>query len=80
MEKGTVYKAGVAVRLKPHFPSKKAHRRRAKSQSLPLPHALNLPAFIFKKIKISQAARRSDFPGIYYPDSQLNHLSGNSLR
>jgi len=27
MEEGAVYKAGVAIRLKPHFSPKKAHRR-----------------------------------------------------
>jgi hypothetical protein len=80
MEEGAVYKAGVAIRLKPHFSPKKAHWRRAKSKSLPLAHTLNLPALIFKKIKISQPLRCSDFPGIYYPHSQLDHLSGNSLR
>jgi len=26
MEEGAVYKAGAAIRLKPHFSSKKAHR------------------------------------------------------
>jgi len=78
--KGAVYKAEAAIRLKPHFSSKKAHRRQTKSQSLPLANALNLPALIFKKIKISQPLRCSDFPGIYYPHSQLDHLSGNSLR
>jgi len=76
MEEGAVYKAGVAIRLKPHFSPKKAHRRRAKSQSLPLAHTLNLPAFIFKEIKISQPFGCPDFPGIYHPDSQLDHLTG----
>jgi len=76
MEKGAVYKAGVAIRLKPHFSPQKAHRRRTKSQSLPLAHSLNLPALVFKKIKISQPLSCSDFPGIYHPDSQLDHLTG----
>ena len=76
MEEGAVYKAGAAIRLKPHFPSKKAHRRRTKSQGFPLTYAFNLPALIFKEIKISQAARGPDFPGIYYPHSQFDSLSG----
>jgi len=71
MEEGAVYKARTAIRLKPHFPSKKAHRRRTKSQGFPLTYAFNLP-----EIKISQAARGPDFPGIYYPHSQFDHLSG----
>ena len=75
MGEGAVYKAGVAIRLKPHFSPKKAHRRRAKSQGLPLPNSFDLPALVFKEIKISQPLGCSDFPGIYYPDNQLDHLT-----
>jgi hypothetical protein len=78
--KGAVYKTGTAIRLKPHFSPKKAHRRRTKSKSLPLANTFELPDLAFKKIKISQPFGCPDFPGIYYPHSQLDHLSGNSLR